>query len=194
MGLLQEAEHDLAASPGSLRLHELQEGFLPLGGLFGVAVERSLRIRILIVDSHKRPFVIWQVMPGIRHRMLSALFSVDNAPPTSLASPRGMIFDSAGARRHRAVRRPTLGCRGDVRRGSVGTRRLAARAFSSAGRAPRLHRGCRRFDPGRAHFSRSLGCRASGARVVVAVVTLVGHDVRQREVLVARLAHLGVPP
>lgn len=25
------------------------------------------------------------------------------------------------------------------------------RAFSSAGRAPRLHRGCRRFDPGRAH-------------------------------------------
>ena len=27
-----------------------------------------------------------------------------------------------------------------------------SRAFSSAGRAPRLHRGCRRFDPGRAHL------------------------------------------
>jgi hypothetical protein len=31
---------------------------------------------------------------------------------------------------------------------------VGERAFSSAGRAPRLHRGCRRFDPGRAHHQK----------------------------------------
>ncbi len=34
---------------------------------------------------------------------------------------------------------------------------LALRAFSSVGRAPRLHRGCHRFEPGRAHPLKSQG-------------------------------------
>ena len=34
------------------------------------------------------------------------------------------------------------------------------RACSSAGRAPRLHRGCRRFDPGRAHPTHRRPCQS----------------------------------
>ena len=92
--LLQEAQHDLAASPGALRLHELQERLLPLGGLFGVAVERSLGVRILIVDSHKRPFVIWQVMPGIRHRDAVGFVHRGQCTADQPTSPRGLIFDA----------------------------------------------------------------------------------------------------
>ena len=64
---LQQAEHDLAAASVTSGLHELLEGFLPLRGLVGIAVERFLRIGILVVDSHLRPFVVWQVVPGIRN-------------------------------------------------------------------------------------------------------------------------------
>ena len=65
---LQQAQHDLAAAAVALGLHELLEGFLPLRGLVGIAVERFLRIGILVVDSHLRPFVVWQVVPGIRNK------------------------------------------------------------------------------------------------------------------------------
>src|SRR4051812_20859653 len=33
---------------------------------------------------------------------------------------------------------------------------VTTRACSSVGRAPRLHRGCRRFEPGRAHMQTTL--------------------------------------
>ena len=72
---LQKAEHDLAATTVALRLHELLEGLLPLGGLIGIAVEGFLRVRILIVDSHRRPFVVWQIMPGNRYRSAAGFVS-----------------------------------------------------------------------------------------------------------------------
>ena len=65
---LQQAEHDLAATAVALRGHELLERLLPLGRLFGIAVEGALGVRILIVDSHGRPFVVWQIVPGNRLR------------------------------------------------------------------------------------------------------------------------------
>ncbi|GAA2918356.1 hypothetical protein GCM10017596_22480 [Microbacterium keratanolyticum] len=42
----------------SLRIDEFVERLLPFGGLFGVAVERTLRVRILVVNSHVEPFVM----------------------------------------------------------------------------------------------------------------------------------------
>ncbi|SBS70958.1 Arginase/agmatinase/formimionoglutamate hydrolase, arginase family [uncultured Microbacterium sp.] len=85
---LQEAQHDLAAAPGALGIHELLEGLPPLRRLVGIAVQRALRVRILIVDSHGRPFVVWQVMPGMGLRTRAALYSTDNASPLSLATLR----------------------------------------------------------------------------------------------------------
>ncbi len=65
---LQKAEHDLAAAAVTLRGDELLERFLPLGRLVGIAVEGALGVRILVVDSHGRPFVVWQIVPGNRLR------------------------------------------------------------------------------------------------------------------------------
>jgi hypothetical protein len=57
LGALEQAEHDLATAPVPLRIDELIERLLPLTGLFRVAVEGVLRVRILIVDGHGEPFV-----------------------------------------------------------------------------------------------------------------------------------------
>ena len=65
---LEQAEHDLAAAAVALRGDELLERLLPLGGLVGIAVEGALGVRILVVDSHVRPFVVWQIVPGNRIR------------------------------------------------------------------------------------------------------------------------------
>ena len=73
---LQQAQHDLAAAPVALGLDELLERLLPLRGLVGIAVERVLRVRILVVDSHVRPFVVWQVVPGNRNMSGAALFAI----------------------------------------------------------------------------------------------------------------------
>ena len=66
---LQQAEHDLAAAAVALRRDQLLERLLPLGGLVGIAVEGALGVRILVVDSHGRPFVVWQIVPGNRIAM-----------------------------------------------------------------------------------------------------------------------------
>ena len=86
--------------PWPFACDELLERFLPLGGLVGIAVEGALRVRILVVDSHGRPFVVWQIVPGnrtaMRHRLCSAMH---NAPSSSLASPLATRRRCAGARR-----------------------------------------------------------------------------------------------
>src|SRR5690606_38121039 len=50
---MQEAQHDLASTLGTLGVDELVEGLLPFGGLLGVAVDGALRVRILIVNCHQ---------------------------------------------------------------------------------------------------------------------------------------------
>ena len=54
---LEQAQHDLAAAGVALRRDELVERLLPLAGFVRVAVELALRIRILVVNGHARPFV-----------------------------------------------------------------------------------------------------------------------------------------
>ncbi|CAH0213186.1 hypothetical protein SRABI128_02023 [Microbacterium sp. Bi128] len=98
---LEQAQHDLAPACGALRLDQLTQGFLPFRGLFRVAVLRPLRIRILVVNSHGRPFVVWQVMPENRHTcaatlVCSAQFTI--VQPTQ-SGPRRMPT-SARARRN----------------------------------------------------------------------------------------------
>ncbi|CAI7569181.1 unnamed protein product, partial [Penicillium discolor] len=50
------AEHDLAPAAVALGVHQLVERLLPLTGLFRIAVEGALRVRILIVDGHGGTF------------------------------------------------------------------------------------------------------------------------------------------
>ena len=63
---LQQTEHDLATAAVALRGDQLLERLLPFGRLVGIAVEGALGVRILVVDSHGRPFVVWQIVPGNR--------------------------------------------------------------------------------------------------------------------------------
>ncbi len=67
--LVQQAQHDLAATAGALRVDQLLQRLRPLTGLFRIAVLRALRVRILIVDRHETPFVFWQIVPGMGLRM-----------------------------------------------------------------------------------------------------------------------------
>ena len=60
--------------PWPFACDELLERLLPLRGLVGIAVEGALRVRILVVDSHRRPFVVWQIVPGNRQLCGQALF------------------------------------------------------------------------------------------------------------------------
>ena len=94
MRCLQQAQHDFPASPLALGRDELVEGLLPFRSLVGVAVERSLRVRILIVDGHVKPFFDGQGVPrtGARalqgeHRRVWSCACLYGRPRPSLASP-----------------------------------------------------------------------------------------------------------
>ncbi len=87
LGPLEQAEHDLAPAAVTLGRHQLLERLLPFGRLLGIAVEGALGVRILVVDSHGRPFVVWQIVPGNRLRCGIPLFGMYNTPRSSLASP-----------------------------------------------------------------------------------------------------------
>jgi hypothetical protein len=62
---------------------------------------------------------------------------------------RGHVGSAGGTATHESSDACTMLIRRSRPRGR------ALRAFSSVGRAPRLHRGCHRFEPGRAHQNKS---------------------------------------
>ncbi len=68
LGALQQAEHDFPAAAVSLGRDERIQGFGPFGRFLRVRVRLIHGIRVLVVDSHTRPFSGGQIVPELGSR------------------------------------------------------------------------------------------------------------------------------